>query len=463
MGQGPGGTGTGGDLFGSSSSGAGGSSVDCDDDKTTGPYQWASAYGDAAGQYVQSLAVDSSGNVLVTGGFMGTVNFGGNALTSAGALDIFVAKFDAAGKHVWSKSFGTAKEQAPLAITTDATGNVYLAGYFVGDVNFGGGSLVAPGNLFEDAFVAKFDANGTYQWAKNFGDMGAQTARGLAVDASGNVIVVGDFQQVIDFGGGPLEAAGFDDIDVFVAKFNPAGGHIWSHRYGDGEDQSGEEVTVDASGNVLVTGFAKGSIDFGKGALTAVPMGSLAFVAKLDSMGSTTWATGYGSNARGLGIDVDASGGVAVSGAFKGSIDFGGGSLAGGGSNDTVFIAKFDAAGKHAWSNAFGAGSAQGASVAVDAKGKVIVGGAFTETIDLGGPKFTSAGGFDAFLAKFDSAGCHVWSRQFGNQAYQQISNVAVDSMGNIAAAGNLAGDADFGGGPVTAAGDDVFIAKFAP
>jgi hypothetical protein len=101
--------------------------------------------------------------------------------------------------------------------------------------------------------------------------------------------------------------------------------------------------------------------------------------------------------------------------------------------------------------------------VVIDGKGKVIVGGSFTESIDFGGPNLTSAGGLDAFLVKLDSVGCHVFSGQFGNEVKQAVQNVALDASGNILIVGNFAGTADFGVGPVTASGDDVFVAKFGP
>ncbi|MCK6590299.1 MAG: SBBP repeat-containing protein, partial [Polyangiaceae bacterium] len=459
------GTGMGGDLFGTSSStgGMGGAPVDCDDDKTDGPVQWSKGYGDGAGQYVHGTAVDSAGNVLVTGSFAGTVDFGGGPLTSSGGNDVFVAKFDANGQHIWSKKFGAAQEQSGRSIATDAAGNVYVTGNFIGSVNFGGGALGSDACcFFEDMFLMKLDAQGNFVWAKDFGDGAAQTARAVVSDAQGNIVMVGDFQGDVNFGGGVISAAGVGGIDIFVAKFTSAGAHVWSKAYGDAADQSAEEVVLDAAGNVIITGNAGGVIDFGTGPLTATGT-KAALVAKLSAGGDAMWASLYGAEARGLGVDVDAAGKVAVAGAFKGTIDLGGGSLAGGGSNDTVFVALFDAQGKHTWSHAYGSGSAQGTSVAIDGKGKAIVGGTFSGAIDFGGSKLTSAGGFDAFLVKLDSVGCHVFSGQFGNEVYQGTQTVTLDASGNIVIAGNFAGTADFGAGVLTAAGDDIFVAKFGP
>jgi hypothetical protein len=237
---------------------------------------------------------------------------------------------------------------------------------------------------------------------------------------------------------------------------------MWSKRFGDAADQSAEEVTLDAAGNVVITGYASGSIDFGKGPLTATGT-KAALVAKLSPGGDAMWASIYGDEARGLGVDVSPEGDVAVTGAFKGTIDLGGGKISGGGSNDTLFVGLLDAQGKHVWSHAYGSGSAQGTTVAIDSKGKVIVGGTFSGGINFGASNMTSKGGFDAFLLKLDSVGCHVFSRVFGNEVYQATQNVTLDASGNILVTGNFAGVADFGAGALTASGDDVFVAKFGP
>ena len=116
------------------------------------------------------VAVDGSGNVLVTGIFSGTVNFGGGNLVSAGDFDIFVAKYNASGVHQWSRRFGSAERSTSgTDVAVDGSGNVFVTGYFSGTVDFGGGNLVSAGR--SDIFLAKYNANGVHQWSKRFGDL----------------------------------------------------------------------------------------------------------------------------------------------------------------------------------------------------------------------------------------------------------------------------------------------------
>jgi len=161
--------------------------------------------------------VDRSGNILVTGYFGGTIDFGGGPLNSAGNSDIFVAKFTADGSHVWSKRFGDTSEDRGSSVATDASNNVLFTGFFNGTVDFGGGPLTSAG--LDDIYIAKFAADGSHLWSKRFGDtLPVDFGLSVAVDASGNVLVTGVFGGTVDFGGGPLTSAGSGDI--FVLQLN---------------------------------------------------------------------------------------------------------------------------------------------------------------------------------------------------------------------------------------------------
>jgi hypothetical protein len=301
---------------------------------------WSKRFGDGVGQRAYSVAVDASGNVIVTGHFWGTVDFGGGALTSAGYNDIFVAKFGSDGAHLWSKRFGDGNNQEAYSVAVDASGNVIVTGDFWGAVDFGGGTLTSAGDW--DIFVAKFgSADGAYIWSKRFGDGDYQVANAVAVDASGNVIVTGTFYSAVDFGGGTLTSAG--NADIFVAELGPVdGADLWSKRFGDEDWQNGQAVAVDVSGNVIVTGNFKGAVDFGGGALTSAGNEDI-FVAKLGpAAGAHLWSKrfGDGSGQEARAVAVDASGNAIVTGYFLGAVDFGGSTLTSAGDYD-IFVAKF--------------------------------------------------------------------------------------------------------------------------
>lgn len=422
-------------------------------------YLWSRRFGDANAQAGYGVAADTGGNVLLTGFFAGTVDFGGVSLTSAGAWDTFVAKFNASGNHIWSKRFGDASAQAGRSLVADAFGNVIAAGVFAGTVNFGGGSLTSAGQ--NDIFLVKLNAFGNHLWSKRFGDADNQDVFSVAVDTAGNVFITGFIQGATDFGGGSLTSAG--GRDIYLAKFDANGNHLWSRLFGDAAAQIGRGVATDSSGDVAMVGEFNGTVDLGSGALTSAGSSDL-FLARYDSDGNCLWSRSFGdaSDQRGRGVAIDASGSEVVTGDFAGTVDFGGGPLTSAAGMD-AFLAKHDSGGNHVWSRAFGgAGTDGGTALAIDGSGNTIVTGHFFGTVDFGGGPIVGAGGSDIFVARYGPSGRHLTSGGFGDASNQYALSVALDGPGSPLVTGYFQGTIDFGGGPLTSAGgDDIFLAKF--
>ncbi|HEX6789936.1 MAG TPA: FlgD immunoglobulin-like domain containing protein [Candidatus Krumholzibacteria bacterium] len=346
----------------------------------------------------------------------------------------------AAPVHDWSKRLGGTNQNYAYDVAVDGSGNVVIAGTFAGMMTIGSTTLTSAGSY--DVFLAKFDANGAYQWCQRFGGTGLDGARAVAVDGAGNIVMTGYFRAPVSFGGAAL--AGRAALDIFVARFNTNGGHLWSQWYGSSRDDEGQDIAADASGNVVVTGSYNGAIDFAGNALPV--FGSLdMFVLKLDAAGSYKWSKGAGSTNPdvGYGVAVDALQNVYVTGSFNGSVNFGGGALASAGSTD-VFVVKYAGDGSHQWSTRLGGTAADtGYSVGADASGVVVTG-------NYNG----------AFLSKFDANGAPLWNQNFASSGFVQGLDLALSPAGAIAFTGNLQGTASFGGDLLTSAGDDdIFIA----
>ncbi len=420
---------------------------------------WSKRFGDASDQTGTSVVLDGAGSALLTGYFSGSLDLGGGPLTSAGGRDIFLAKLDTAGNHLWSKRFGDTSDQTGTSVAADGAGSVFLTGYFAGSVDFGGGLLTSAG--FNDIFLAKFDAAGNHLWSKRFGDTSDQTGSSLAVDGTGDVLLTGSFSGAVDFGGGPLTAAGNNDI--FLAKLDSAGNHVWSKRFGDASSQGGYGVAVDGAGNALLTGYFNGSADFGGGGLLSAGFSDI-FLAEFDPAGNHLWSKRFGDAdiQTGLSVAADGSGNALLTGWFDGSVDFGGTPMSASGAAD-IFLAKFGPAGNHLWSKHFGGASElKVASLAVDGAGNALLTGELSSSVDFGGGPLTSAGLSDIFLAKFDPAGSHLWSERFGDAASQSGYSIAASGAGHVLITGYFAGSVDFGGGPLMSAGSqDAFLAKF--
>lgn len=367
-----------------------------------GGHLWSKTSGAAGGQngqYGDGLTVDDAGNIYIIGSFDGAIDLGGGALQSAGGWDVFVAKLDPNGGHLWSKRFGDGGDQAGHGVAIDNTGNVLLTGNFGGMIDLGGGALQGAG-AGQDLFVAKLDSNGAHLWSKKFGDEDNQLGFSIGTDASNNVLVAGSFAGTLDMGGGELQSAG-GLYDVFLAKLDPNGAHLWSHRFGDPnpQDLALKGLSVDATGDVLLFGSFTGTIDMGGGemqsALTDI------FLAKFNGDGAHLWSKRFGDGGvqKSYSVGVDDARNVLLTGFFDGEVNFGGGPLASLG--DDIYLAKFSTEGAHLWSKRFGSVDVDvGADVASDNEGNVFVTGIFASTLDFGDGPLQSAGGKDIFIAK---------------------------------------------------------------
>ena len=389
---------------------------------------WAKRAGGTSFDGGQGIALDGSGNSYVTGTFVDSATFGPGetnetTLTSAGLIDIFVAKYDASGDLVWAKPAGGTGSDFGLGIAVDGSGNSYATGFFDGSATFGPGetnetTLTSTGS--DEIFVAKYDASGDLVWAKRAGGASFDQGQGIAVDGSGNSYVTGDFFGSPTFGPGEtnettLTSAGGDDI--FVTKYDASGDLVWAKQAGGTGLDEGNGIAVDGSGNSYVVGNFNGSATFGPGetnetTLTSTGSGEI-FVAKYDASGDLVWAKRAGgiSFDQGRGIAVDGSGNSYVTGDFVGSATFGPGetnetTLTAAGGTDIV-VAKYDASGDLVWAKRAGGTSDDfGFGIAGDGSGNSYVTGFFFVSATFGPGEtnettLTSAGSDDVFVAKY--------------------------------------------------------------
>ncbi|UCH84853.1 MAG: T9SS type A sorting domain-containing protein [Candidatus Latescibacterota bacterium] len=423
---------------------------------------WSGGYGDSGLDYGEAIAVDPVGDIVIAGYFYNTIDFGGGLRTSAGGADIFVAKFDPWGQHLWSHRFGGTNNQHSYAVTTDPDGNVIVAGYFEDTVNFGSGLMTSAGST--DICVAKLDPNGNPLWSTRYGDSSPQYAFAVATDGSGNIYIAGDFLGTVDFGGGPWTAT--SNYDIYVAKLAGSNGaHVWSIAFPGNDHDSAESITVDHAGNVLLTGFFAGTVNFGGGVLSSAGSSDI-YLAKLGDGGAHVWSKRFGdaSHQYGEGVAVDEGGSPVLIAEFDGTTNFGGGNLTSGGQWD-IAVAKFDVDGNHVWSNRYGGADEQRPrGVGVGPEGHITLTGHFESTVDFGGGSLTSAGNNDVFIARLDPDGNHQWSWRYGDSDTQYSEAVAVEPGGGLAIVGTNHGVIEFDGYiPWFSNGmGDVFVARFA-
>ncbi|HUS68850.1 MAG TPA: SBBP repeat-containing protein [Kofleriaceae bacterium] len=333
-------------------------------------------------------------------------------------------------QHGWSTHLGGTDAESGRHIAVDARGNVYVTGIFRDKVDFGDGTVLTADG--PDGFVAAIGPDGKTRWARRMGGKGDDIADTIAVDPQGNVVVGGSFSYELEIGDGKMTSKGADDL--FVVKLDPAGKRLWGKRLGGGDVDAAEGVAIDAKGNIAVIGSYSQEIEVGSEKLIGEGDTDI-LLTMLDPDGKVLWARSWSSmgpdEGRAVGFDKD--GNLYALAEFSREVDFGGGPLKSGGNRDLVIV-KLDPTGAHVWSRRFGAQLDELATgMAVDPVGSVVVTGAFDDVLDLGdGAPMKTAGRSDVFVFKLGPDGSTQWGKRLGDKDEDIGAAVAVDDWGNV-------------------------------
>ena len=336
---------------------------------------WIATLGGSGEDQGYDIAVDSGGNVYITG------------LTDsqgAGSYDMMVAKYDTSGTIQWQRRLGGAGSDVGRGIAVDSSGNVYVGGYTASQ---GAGSF--------DFLITKYDTSGTIQWQRSLGGGSTDYGYGIAVDSSGNVYVAGQ-----------TASQGAGSNDFLITKYNTSGTIQWQRSLGGAGSEIGYGIAVDSSGNVYITGLTASQ---GAGSVDVL-------IAKYDTSGTIQWQRSLGgtSSEEGNGIAVDSSGNVYITGYTNSQ---------GAGDRD-VLITKYNTSGTIQWQRSLGGASFDvGVSIAVDIGGNVYV---------TGYEGSQSAGLGDVLIAKYNTSGTIQWQRSLGGSSNDRGYGIAVDGSGNV-------------------------------
>jgi hypothetical protein len=442
--------------------------------------QWAQLFGGAADQYTTDVAVDAMGNSYVVGYFEGTIPFNGKTLIDVGSGDGFILKFDPAGKPIWGQQFGDGDFQLINTLAIDSAGNVLFGGRSVSPISLGG--LVLPAGLFVAKFDgdghhiwSKGLTDATMGCSAYQSDINS-----IAVTPQDDIVIAGDYCGTIDFGDGAIPSQGpvppqGVQQDGFVAKLRGMDGSgkasdgAWAKTFGDAKFQRATRIAVDTPGNIIVAGDFQGAMSLGPGATMNSAGDKDIFIAKLSASGSPIWNRRIGDVAEQAVIDlaIDPTGGPIVLGSFHGDVNFGDGSVVATGSDGNAFVAKYAADNAYEWSKIFPDGANAAVSAAIGKDGNVLLAGVFQGSLDLGaGPLDAIGSGYAFFLAKLTPGGV-VWNKRYGDtmDIFAVIGcRAALTPSGEPTFVGGVADPIDFGTGKLTSSGNiDGVIAKFSP
>ncbi len=396
-----------------------------------GQFLWARQMGGASIDVVQAIEIDTLDDIYISGRFEGTVDFdpgtGTYPLTSLNANASVISKFNGSGNMLWAKKFDV---YTMIPITLDLTGNVYAAGYFNGKVDFDpdAGVFDLTDTHNGDVFYLKLNTSGKFVWALKvsnpeyhymFNSQGINSDRSIAVDASGNIYATGWFSKTVDFDPGAgvysLTTFGTDKNitrpDIFISKLDASGNFVWAKQIGGLGVENPNDILIDASGNIVITGTHPGETDFDPGASTNNLPGGGTFIAKYDSSGDLIWVNqlnGIGWENDMRRIRTDKLNNVYCSGSFSGTVDFDPGTgiynMTSNGMSD-MFISKMDSSGQFGWAKHLGGTSDdKGRWFSLDETGNIYLMGGFSGNLDInpdtGVCNLSSTDSSDIFIMK---------------------------------------------------------------
>ena len=415
--------------------------------------QFSTFLGGNSLDYATALAVDGSGRVTVAGWTDSATFPVLNPLQNrGGGVDVFLVRYNAASTAIeYATYLGGSGDDRAYGLAVDGSGNAVLTGYTTSS-NFpvlaAGQGRLAGG---KDAFVLKLNETGSaLVFSTYLGGSGQDEGKSVAVDAAGAIYVGGgtyssNFPTLSAFQ--TMNAGGQDG---FIAKFSSGGGRLYSTLLGGQADDRVNGLAVDSLGQAYVTGgTASTNLPVSMGAAqTALGGGTDAFVAKLGASGSQiVYCTYLGGNTgttdEGMAIAVDGGGYAYVVGSTN-STNFprvnAYQNTHQGGTMD-AFLTKVSPSG-----NAFvfstyvgGNGADYGLAIVLDANGNPYIAG---QTTSLNFPTLdplqaTNAGVQDAFIARFNSSGSTLlWGSYLGGSQADGATAIGIDGSGRIHVAG---------------------------
>lgn len=380
---------------------------------------------------------------------------------SIGDYDVYISKLDALGNFVWGKTLGGTGSEEATGIALDSLGNVYVSGIFANMTNFD--PYISNFSMTElgggDNFIMKLNTSGNFVWAKQFGSYDFDRCNSIAVDHSGHLLATGRVSVPTDFdpsaGTFTLTSSPFV-VSTFALKWDLDGNFVWAKLLADGTGSSmGLSINADASDNVIVAGYFSGNSDFDPSSgvanlYTFAPKAG--YVVKLDANGNYQWAVPHNAYyiAEAKASAVDDLGNVYITGYFEGALDFDP-SLADytlTGAYD-AYLAKLDAAGNFQWAFKLGESYDEaGSALTIDNLGNVYVAGRFNYTIDFDPSTNTVAdtsnGDYDGFICKYDASGSFIWKASFGSISADEVLALAIDDFDNVHAVGYYERNTDF-------------------
>lgn len=415
---------------------------------------WAYTAGSIKEDEAMDICYDNSGNIISAGYIAGQTTFNTNPSivlnsNSNGNPDIYVSKSNSSGQVIWAVKAGGSGSDRALSVKSDASGNIYITGFYYGAATFGSITLNSVSGS-QDGFIAKLDANGTFLWAKSFGGTLAEWGNAIAIDDLGNPVITGQFQGTSNFSGTNLTSminpnTSFSSFDVFIAKYSPLGNLIWINQGKAKYDDRGLDIITDLQNNIYVCGQFSDTVQFQN--IHNNQIMNASFIIKYNSAGNEQWfrkASGVFSIPYSMVMDNNNK--IYVTGDFQGTFTYfgaSGNSFINGTYNNKAFLMKIDNAGNFVWGKSESSNNyVSSKRVALDAQQDPYIFGEFgctmNEYSDAYGPGvFNSIGFGDLFITKYNNSGTRQWFKHYGGPRNDKAHGLLVAGINEPIMAGS--------------------------
>jgi hypothetical protein len=369
---------------------------------SSGVLLWSLQMGGVADDLGNDIELDNHGNLYITGHFRNTFYYGSDSSLSSGNTDVFVAKIDTSGLLLWVKRWGNSGFETADALSCDLQGNVFVGGTFEDSLSVDGNVFNSYGNL--NNFIVKLDANAGFIWANSVSTPVFNNIQSLATDDSSNLYIGGFFRDVLYSTAGQMLSNG--GKDAFLLKFDVNGTLVWQKKYGGSLDDFGYSVHVDSS-LVYLTGVFQDSAFFDTLSMfSAGEYDVFLAQCNLSGIVNWVEQIAGADDSKAYDIETFSDGNVCIAGSFEGKIWNGTDSIGSRNPKHVpsdVFFAEYDINGNFlTLQNIWGGMSDRATGLAIDSN-FIYLGGYFQDSVyfDSTTLEISNNMSFDWFLAKY--------------------------------------------------------------
>ena len=410
-----------------------------------GAVEWANSFGGSYYDYIESVTETSDGGYIAGGYFDSTsIQVENETLTSNGANDGLIIKYNRSGDLEWVKKIGGSADDYIQSVASTSDGGVIVGGYFesttiqVGNETLTNNTTSYP--YTNDGLVIKYNSEGAVEWAKLIGGSGYDYIYSVASTSDGGAIVGGDFgSSTIQVGNETLTNYRNGYYDGLIIKYNSSGAVEWATSFGGSSNDRINSVASTSDGGVIVGGYFDSSTIQVENETLTNNGDNDGLVIKYNSSGAIEWAKSIGESGYDYirSVASTSDGGAIVGGDFSGTIQVGNETLTSSGG----LIIKYNSSGVVEWAKNIGESNDGINSVVATSDGGAIAGGYFrSSTIQVGNETLTNKGQEDGLIIKYEMQELPnpvvTNAKSFGESGDDQIKSIAPTSDGGYIAGG---------------------------